>query len=422
MSAGGHDVADLELAEAGRARIDWAQRRMPALRLISGQFARDRPFAGLAIAACLHITPETASLVTALRAGGAEVFIAASNPLSTQDDVAAALAADGGGAVFARAGVGQATYAEHIHRALDCRPGLVIDDGGDLVDSVHAERPELLPGIRGGCESTATGVIRLRRMTEAGALAFPMVATDATAIASMFGNTSGSGQSVIDGILRATNILLAGRTVVVAGFGPCGQGIAERAKGLGAQVIVTEVDPLRALAAALNGYRVLAMTEAAAAGQIFITATGSRDVITTEHLGLLPDGAILANAGHFDVEIDIRALAGAAVKVTHEVRPHADEYLLADGRRVVLLAEGRVVNLVAAEGHPPDVMDVSFAGQALVLRWLATQQGSMPAGVYDVPAAIEEQVARLTLQAWGMRIDTLTPAQRDYLSSWRHGA
>jgi adenosylhomocysteinase len=419
-AAGGSDVADLGLAETGRARIDWAQRRMPALRLIAEQFAAGRPFAGLAVAACLHVTPETASLVTALRAGGAEVFLAASNPLSTQDDVAAALAAGGGGAVFARAGVGQATYAEHIHRALDCRPDLVIDDGGDLVDTVHAERPELLPGIRGGCESTATGAIRLRRMTEAGALAFPMVATDATAITSMFGNTCGTGQSVVDGILRATNILLAGRTVVVAGFGPCGQGIAERAKGLGAQVVVTEVDPLRALAAALHGYRVLTMAEAAAVGEVFVTATGSRDVITAQHLGLMPDGAILANAGHFDVEIDARGLAEAAVKVTRDVRPHADEYLFADGRRVMLLAEGRVVNLVAAEGNPPDVMDVSFAGQALVLGWLATEHTGLPAGVYDVPAAIEEQLARLTLEAWGMRTDTLTPAQREYLSSWRH--
>jgi adenosylhomocysteinase len=418
-AAGGPDVADLGLAETGRARIDWAQRRMPALRLITEQFTRDRPFAGLAVAACLHVTPETASLVTALRAGGAEVFLAASNPLSTQNDVAAALAADGG-AVFARAGVGQATYAEHIHRALDCGPDLIIDDGGDLVDTAHAERPELLPGIRGGCESTATGAIRLRRMTEAGALAFPMVAADATAITSMFGNTCGTGQSVVDGILRATNILLAGRIVVIAGFGPCGQGIAERAKGLGAQVIVTEVDPMRALAAALHGYRVLGMTEAAAVGEIFVTATGSRDVITAQHLGMLPDGAILANAGHFDVEIDVRALGEAAVKVTRDVRPHADEYLLADGRRVVLLAEGRVVNLVAAEGNPPDVMDVSFAGQALVLRWLATGHPGLPAGVYDVPAAIEEEIARLTLEAWGMRIDTLTPAQREYLSSWRH--
>jgi adenosylhomocysteinase len=413
------DIADEGLAGAGRARIEWAQRGMPVLRLIAERFAAERPFAGLAVAACLHVTAETAGLVHALRAGGADVFLAASNPLSTQDDVAAALAAEGAAVVFARAGVDAFGYDEHIHRALDCGPDLVVDDGGDLVNTLCGQRAELVPRVLGGVEATTTGVIRLRRMAEHGALAFPMVAADASTTKRMFDSTCGTGQSVIDGILRATNTLLAGRAVVVAGFGPCGQGIAERAKGLGAQIIVTEVDPVRALAAVLSGYRVLPMAEAAVAGEVFITATGSRDVIGAAHLPALRDGAILANAGHFDAEIDLPALADAAVKVTRGVRPQADEYTLDDGRRLVLLAEGRVVNLVAAEGNPPEVMDVNFAGQALALRWLARDHGGMAAGVHAVPPDIDAEVARLTLETSGARIDTLTQSQRDYLSSWR---
>ena len=411
------DIADPGLAEAGRARIAWAQRGMPVLRLITERYAGEQPFAGLTVAACLHVTAETAGLVGALRAGGARVFLAASNPLSTQDDVAAALA-DAGTFVFARAGVDAISYAAHIHRVLDPGPDLVVDDGGDLVDTL-AGRPDLVANVRGGCESTSTGVLRLRRMAAAGVLAFPMVAADATTTKRMFDSTAGTGQSVLDGVLRATNILLAGRAVVVAGFGPCGQGIAARAHGLGAQVIVTEVDPVRALDAVLRGYRVLPMREAAGVGEVIITATGSRDVVAAEHLAVLRDGAILANAGHFDAEIDVPALEGAAVKVTRDVRPHADEYTLPDGRRVVLLAEGRVVNLVAAEGNPPQVMDVSFAGQALVLRWLARDHESLRAGVHDVPRAIDEEIAGLTLESSGARIDTLTDAQRDYLNSWR---
>ena len=411
------DIADPGLAEAGRARIGWARRGMPVLRLITERYAGEQPFAGLTVAACLHVTAETAGLVGALRAGGARVFLAASNPLSTQDDVAAALA-DAGTFVFARAGVDAISYAAHIHRVLDPGPDLVVDDGGDLVDTL-AGRPDLVANVRGGCESTSTGVLRLRRMAAAGALAFPMVAADATTTKRMFDSTAGTGQSVLDGVLRATNILLAGRAVVVAGFGPCGQGIAARAHGLGAQVIVTEVDPVRALDAVLRGYRVLPMREAAGVGEVIITATGSRDVVAAEHLAVLRDGAILANAGHFDAEIDVPALDGTAVKVTRDVRPHADEYTLPDGRRVVLLAEGRVVNLVAAEGNPPQVMDVSFAGQALVLRWLARDHESLRAGVHDVPRAIDEEIAGLTLESSGARIDTLTDAQRDYLNSWR---
>jgi len=419
------DITDPGLAEAGRARIDWAQRGMPVLRLIAERFAAQRPLAGLMVAACLHVTAETAGLVNALRAGGARVFLAASNPLSTQDDVAAALAADGAATVYARAGLDRLTYDEHIHRALDAGgegPDLVMDDGGDLVNTLHAERPELLAAVRGGCESTATGVIRLRRMAAESALAFPMVAADATTTKRMFDNTCGTGQSVIDGVLRATNILLAGRVVVVAGYGASGRGIADAARGLGAQVMVTEVDPVRALEAVLAGFRVLPMADAVPSGEVFITATGSRDVIAAGHLPALRDGAILANAGHFDVEIDVRALTEAAVKVTRDVRPHTDEYLLADGRRLLLLAEGRVVNLVAAEGNPPQVMDVAFAGQALALAWLAGGEAALPPGVHAVPAEIDEQIARLTLESVGARIDALTPAQQEYLSSWRHSS
>jgi adenosylhomocysteinase len=438
------DIADEGLAGAGQARIEWARRGMPVLRLIGERFAGERPFAGLTVAACLHVTAETAGLVHALRAGGAAVFLAASNPLSTQDDVAAALAAEGA-AVFARAGVDAPGYGEHINRVLDCGglrgvvsprqgsgglrgvvpprqhagPDLLIDDGGDLVNTLCEQRPELVPRVRGGVESTTTGVIRLRRMAEAGALAFPMVAADATTTTRMFNNVCGTGQSVIDGILRATNTLLAGRAVVVAGFGPCGEGIAERARGLGARVIVTEVDPVRALAAVLAGYRVLPMAEAAAVGEVLITATGSRDVIGAGHLAALRDGAILANAGHFDAEIDVRALAAAAVKITRGVRPHADEYTLPDGRRLVLLAEGRVVNLVAAEGNPPEVMDVSFAGQALALRWLARDSEGLAPGVHAVPPGIDAEIARLTLESSGARIDTLTAGQQEYLNTWR---
>jgi adenosylhomocysteinase len=416
------DIADPWLAAAGLARIGWAERAMPALGLIRARFEAERPFAGLAVAACLHVTAETAGLVNVLRAGGAQVHLAASNPLSTQDDVAAALAGYPGATVSAVSGADRKTYYEHIHRALDCGPALVIDDGCDLVNTLHAERPELLAGVLGGCESTTTGVARLRRMAAAGTLGFPMVAANAAETRRMLDNRYGTGQSAIDGIIRATNTLLAGKVVVVAGFGSAGTGIAERARGLGAQVIVTEVDPVRALDAVMQGYRVLPMAAAAPAGEVFITATGSRDVIAAGHLAVMRDGAILANAGHFDVEIDVRALAGLAMTVNPEVRPHADEYVLADGRRLILLAEGRIVNLVAAEGHPAAVMDLSFAAQALVLAWLARDHDGLPPGVHDVPAAIDAQIASLMLASLGTQIDALTEAQRDYLDSWRYGS
>jgi adenosylhomocysteinase len=415
-------VADPGQAAAGRARIGWAQAAMPVLGLIRDSFTREQPFAGLTVAACLHVTAETAVLVNLLTAGGARLHLAASNPLSTQDDIAAALADCPEVTVHARSGADRRTYYEHIHRVLDAGPGLVVDDGCDLVNTLHTERQELLAQVRGGCESTTTGVARLRRMAAEGTLAFPMVAADDSRTRRMFDNFAGTGQSVLDGILRATNTLLAGQVVVVAGYGPCGRGIAERAKGLGADVIVTEVDPVRALDALVHGLRVLPMAQAAPAGQVFITATGSRDVIGPEHMAVMRDGAILANAGHFDVEVDVRGLGDLAVAVNPEVRPHADEYLLADGRRLILLAEGRVVNLVAAEGNPAAVMDLSFAIQALALAWLARADEGLTPGVHQVPPEIDAQVATLALAARGAQIDTLTLVQEEYLESWRQGS
>src|SRR5215475_9010523 len=365
------DISDPGLALAGQPGIAWAGRAMPVLGMLRSTFAQEQPFAGLTIGCCLHVTAETAVLVGVLNAGGARVHIAASNPLSTQDDIAAALAAEDGITVQARSGVDRETYYDHIHRVLDSEPDLVMDDGGDLVNTLHEERAELIGGVRGGCEATSTGAARLRRMAAAGSLGFPVVAADVSATRRMIDHKYGTGQSVLDGILRATNTLVAGKTVVVAGFGPCGSGVAERARGLGAQVIVTEVDPVRALGALMQGFRVMPMSAAAPLGELIITATGSREVVGAADLAVLPDGAMLANAGHFDVEIDVTALADLAVEVNRGVRPYADEYVLADGRRLILLAEGRVVNLVAGEGNPAAVMDTSFAVQALALAWLA---------------------------------------------------
>jgi adenosylhomocysteinase len=415
------DFADASLAEAGERRIDWALRSMPVLRAIGARFDSTRPLEGLKIAACLHVTAETAVLVGALKAGGAEIALAASNPLSTQNDVAAALRAYDV-AVHARAGVDRDTYYRHIHQALDFGPDIVLDDGCDLVNTLHTERVELLDGVTGGCEETTTGIIRLRQMAAEQALRFPVVAVNDTRTKRMFDNRYGTGQSTLDGIMRATNTLLAGRTIVVAGFGFCGRGVAERARGQGARVIVTEIDPVKALDASLQGYEVLPMAEAARAGDLFITVTGNRDVIRGEHLAEMRDGAILANAGHFDVEIDVRALEGMAREVNLGVRPHTDEYVLADGRRLLLLAEGRLVNLTAAEGHPAAVMDMSFSAQALAVAWLAEERLRLAPGVYDVPAEIDAEVARLKLAAAGIEIDALTAVQADYLRSWRFGS
>jgi adenosylhomocysteinase len=395
---------------------------MPLMAGLTRRFTKERPFEGLAIAACLHVTAETAMMVRLLRAGGAAVSLAASNPLSTQDDIAAALAVNHGTAVFARAGVDRRGYYRHIEQALAKQPDLVIDDGGDLVNTLHTRATDLVPNVKGGCESTTTGVIRLRRMAAEGALAFPVVAAHDTAVKRLVESTCGTGQSAIDGILRATNTLLAGKIVVVAGFGACGLGVAERARGLGAQVIVTEIDPVRALDASLRGFRVLPMAQAAPLGEVFVTATGNRDVIAAEHIETMRDGAILANAGHFDVEIDVRALTNMAVAVHPDVRPHVDAYDLGDGRTVLLLAEGRVVNLVAAEGHPPEVMDLAFGIEALALAWLAGNTDKLPAGVHEVPADIDAEAARLVLATAGTSIDALTPDQQAYLESWRIGS
>ena len=419
-------LADAELAESGARRISYSERSMPLLQALAHRFGVERPFDGMTVAACLHVTAETAVLARVLVAGGARVALAASNPLSTQDDIAAALAATGDVAVFARAGVDRRTYYEHIALALgtDGAPGpdLVIDDGGDLVNTLHTERADVLPQVRGGCEGTTTGVLRLRRMAAEGALAFPVIAASDTPAKRLVDNTHGTGQSVIDGLLRASGILLAGKTVVVAGFGSCGTGIAECARGLGARVLITEVDPVRALDAVLRGFRVLTLSDAAPLGEVFITATGSAEVITAEHMAVMRDGAILANAGHFDVEIDVRALESLAV-VTHTgVRPHVDAFELPDGRRLLLLAEGRVVNLVAAEGHPPEVMDLAFGIEALALAWLAGNAEKLASDVHPVPPDIDAEAARLVLATLGAEIDSLTPAQRAYLASWRLGS
>jgi adenosylhomocysteinase len=421
-AAGLGDIADPLLADAGSARMEWAERSMPVLALLRDRFTAEQPFAGLAVAACLNVTAETAILVRALQAGGASVSLAASNPLSTQDDVAAALALRHGIAVFARAGVDRETYYRHIEQALTGAPDLVVDDGCDLVNTLHTQRPDLLPGVRGGCESTTTGVIRLRRMAAEGALKFPVVAANDTATRRLVDSTFGTGQSVIDGILRATNTLLAGKTVVVAGFGASGRGVADRARGLGAEVVVTEIDPVRALDAVLRGFRVLPMAQAARCGHLFITVTGSTEVIGAEHLAVMRDGAILANAGHFDVEIDVRALTELAVVVQRDLRPHVDSFELPDGRRLLLLAEGRVVNLVAAEGHPAQAMDLSFGVQALALAWLAGCADQLPPDVHEVPEPIDAEAARLELAAIGTQLDSLTPAQAAYLESWRLGS
>jgi adenosylhomocysteinase len=410
-----YDVADTALAEQGGRRVAWAERAMPVLGLLRERFASEQPLKDLTVAACMHVTPETAALVRVLAAGGAQVHLAASNPLSTQDDVAAALAAEGVG-VHARHGVGRSDYVQHLTAVLKAGPQLVLDDGCDLVDLMHAT-PALRKGVRAGVEETTTGVLRLRQMAADGALKLPMVAVNDTAVQRLVANRHGTGQSTVDAVLRATGALLAGTTVVVAGYGMCGAGIAERARGLGARVVVTEIDPGRALEAVLDGHTVTTMLDAARTGDVFITATGNRDVLRAEHFAVMKDGAVLANAGHFDVEIDVRGLAEASVEVHRRVRPHVDEHLMEDGRRLLLCAEGRLVNLAAAEGHPASVMDVSFAVQALTLEWLTTQ--ALKPGVYDVPAEIDAEVARTKLASLEVALEEMTPEQQRYLSSWR---
>lgn len=412
-----HDIADASLAELGHRRIDWAARRMPVLAVIRQRFEKEQPFAGRRIGACMHVTTETANLMMTLRAGGAEIALCASNPLSTQDDVAAALV-EQGMSVFAVRGEDSTTFYRHIHAILDTDPHIVFDDGADTTTVLHQERSD--QPIVGGLEETTTGVIRLRAMAADGVLRFPVVAVNDSATKHLFDNRHGTGQSSLDGILRAANVLFAGRKVVVAGYGDCGWGIAERAKGLGADVIVTEIDPVRAVAAAMNGHRVLTSLEAAREGDVFITATGNIHVFREEHFAVMKDGAIMANAGHFDVELDLAKLEEMA-DASRELRPNLQEYLMDDGRRLMVVAEGRLVNLGAAEGHPADVMDMSFSAQALSAEWLLQSEGTLDNQVYVMPDELDNEVARLKLAAMGGGLELLTPEQERYLASWDQG-
>ncbi len=414
------DVKDLALAARGALRIEWAERDMPVLRSIRERFAAEKPLRGSRIAACLHVTTETANLMLTLQAGGADVWLCASNPLSTQDDVAADLVASHGIPVFAIKGEDNDTYYRHILAVLAARPQITMDDGADLVTTLHNESSDLITDVIAGTEETTTGVIRLKAMANDGVLRYPIVAVNEAMTKHLFDNRYGTGQSTLDGVIRATNVLIAGRVFVVAGYGWCGRGLAMRAKGHGADVVVTEVDPLRALEAVMDGFRVMPMAEAAPLGDIFVTATGDIHVIREEHFAVMKDGAIVANTGHFNVEIDIPALERKAV-ARREVRDFVDEFRLADGRRVYLLAEGRLVNLSAAEGHPASVMDMSFANQALSVEHLVAHGRGLAADVYDVPRAIDQDVARLKLAALRTDIDVLTPEQVEYLAGWQHG-
>jgi len=391
---------------------------MPVLGTVRARFESEQPFAGVAIGACLHVTAETANLLRTLDAGGASLSLCASNPLSTNDEVAASLVTDFCVATFARRGENASEYSAHVGAVLDGRPALTVDDGCDLVARLHVERPAQAAAVIGGTEDTTTGAIRLRSLATTGALAYPIVAVSGAAARTLADNRYGTGQSTIDGIVRATNTLLAGARVVVAGYGNCGRGVAERSRGMGASVIVTEVDPLRALEAALDGYQVMSMGAAAEIGQIFVTATGNRDVIRAEHLACMPDGAILANAGHFDVEIDVASLAALANGRQRLVRPMVEEFALEDGRRLLLIAEGRLVNHGAADGNPAQVMDISFAVQALACEWLVRHRDELEPEVYEVPQEIDREVARLKLATMGLAIDELTDSQRSYLASW----
>ena len=415
-----YDVKDLRLAEEGVRRIEWAAREMPVIRSIRERFARERPLRDVRISACLHVTTETANLMLALQDGGARLALCASNPLSTQDDVAAALVAEYGIATYAIKGEDNDTYYKHIHQSLEQAPQITMDDGADLVATIHRERRDLIDGVLGGTEETTTGVIRLRAMAKDGALAYPIIAVNEANTKHLFDNRYGTGQSTLDGITRATNVLWAGKQVVVVGYGWCGRGVAMRARGMGAQVIVAEVDPLRALEAVMDGYRVMTMQEASAVGDIFITLTGDVNAIDKHHMEAMKDGAILANSGHFNVELNLEAL-GALAEGRRQVRPFVEEFRLTDGRRVFLLGEGRLINLTAAEGHPASVMDMSFANQALSVEHLALLEQRLSPDVYPVPREIDEEIARLKLASMGVRIDELTEEQRKYLSSWEEG-
>ncbi len=415
-----HDVTDLGLAPEGVRRIEWAEREMPVLRLIRERFERERPLDGLRIGACLHVTTETANLMRTLKAGGADVVLAASNPLSTKDDVAAALVAEYGIGVFARRGEDRDTYYAHLNAVADVRPQLTMDDGCDLVSLLHSERPDQVAEVLAGTEETTTGVIRLKAMAADGALRFPVVAVNEALTKHLFDNRYGTGQSTLDGILRATNLLIAGRNVVIAGYGWVGKGIASRMHGHGAHVAVIEVDPVRALEALMDGYAVMTAGEAAPWGDLFITATGNINVFRREHFGAMKDGAVMANSGHFDAELDLQALREMAEGHVREVRENVQEFDLG-GKRVHLIAEGRLVNLGAAEGHPAAVMDMSFANQALSAEYVARHHAELEDRVYVVPEAIDAEVARLKLAAMGITLDAMTPEQVEYIGSWQHG-
>ncbi|HJR96913.1 MAG TPA: adenosylhomocysteinase [Actinomycetota bacterium] len=414
------DIRDVGLAAAGRDRIEWAGAEMPVLELIKERFEKERPLDGIRIGACLHVTTETANLMVTLQSGGAEVALCASNPLSTQDDVAAALV-EAGIDTYAIKGEDTATFFEHIGAVLDSRPNITMDDGADMVSVLHKERTDQIAEIIGGTEETTTGVIRLRAMANDGALRYPIVSVNDADTKHLFDNRFGTGQSTIDAIMRSTNRLLAGRSIVVCGYGMCGRGVASRARGMGAHVIVTEVDPTAAIEAVMEGYTVMPLREAARVGDVFITVTGDTTVIGRHHLELMKDGALLANSGHFDVEIDKPALEALGTRGVRRVREFVDEYTFADGRRIYLLGEGRLVNLSAAEGHPAAVMDMSFANQALAAEWVVANRGQLEPRVYPVPVEIDKDVARLKLRAMGVEIDELTAEQERYLSSWEQG-
>jgi adenosylhomocysteinase len=416
-----HDVKKLELATGGRYRIEWAEQEMPVLRSIRERFKKEQPLKGLRISACLHVTTETANLMHTLQVGGADLVLCASNPLSTQDDVASSLVANYEIPVYAIKGEDNNTYYQHIKAALDHKPHMTMDDGADLVSLLHKERTELLQDVYGGTEETTTGVIRLRAMAKEGALKFPIVAINDANTKHMFDNRYGTGQSTLDGVIRATNVLLAGKTIVVGGYGWCSRGIAQRAHGMGGHVIVTEIDPLKALEAVMDGFEVMTMGEAASKGDIFISATGDIHVIDAPHFEKMKDGALVANSGHFNVEINIPALAALSNGEPRKVREFVDQYTLKTGKKINLLGEGRLINLAAAEGHPASVMDMSFANQALSAEYMAKNAKSLAPAVYSVPEDIDKEVARLKLAAMGVKIDTLTPEQAKYLESWQEG-
>jgi adenosylhomocysteinase len=416
-----YDVADLSLADEGKRRIEWAERDMPVLALVEARFKKEKPLKGVRMSACLHVTAETANLCRTLLAGGADLVLCASNPLSTQDDVSASLVRDYKVPTFARKGEDNATYYRHIQAAIAHRPIVTMDDGADLVSSIHRDHKELAKTVIGSMEETTTGVIRLRAMERDGALKFPVVAVNDANTKHLFDNRYGTGQSTIDGVIRATDVLMAGKKVVVAGYGWCGRGVAMRAQGAGATVMVTEVDPLRALEATMDGYWVMPMLEAAKVGDVFITLTGDVSVLRREHFAVMKDGAVVANSGHFNVEINIGDLKALAKKVRRGVRRFVDEYVMKDGRRIYLLGEGRLINLAAAEGHPASVMDMSFAVQALTTEYVVANRGKLEPRVYTVPKEIDDWVARLKLESMGIKIDKLTSEQKKYLRSWEFG-